>query len=79
VRQYDASGAIEREWRTHAGTEAPESGVRTVVTTDISRMRLMKDGSVLIIGTAIGWEHADQVAWLARMLPDGRIDGEFGK
>ena len=79
VRQYDASGAIEREWRTHAGTEAPESGVRTVVTTDISRMRLMKDGSVLIIGTAIGWEHADRVAWIARMLPDGRIDGEFGK
>jgi hypothetical protein len=79
LRQYGASGTIEREWRTHAGTEAPESGVRTVVTTDISRMRLLSDGSVLISGSAIGWEHADQVAWLARMLPDGRLDGEFGK
>ncbi|MDT8324077.1 MAG: hypothetical protein RRA94_08205 [Bacteroidota bacterium] len=79
LRQYDASGTVEREWRTHTGTEAPESGVRTVVTTDISRMRLLSDGSVLLSGTAIGWEHADQVAWLARMLPDGRLDGEFGK
>lgn len=79
IWQYASSGTRVREWRSHTGTEAPESGVRTVVATDIHRMLRLRDGSVLLSGSAIGWEHADRVAWIARMLPDGRIDGEFGR
>jgi hypothetical protein len=78
VRKMNAGGGIVWEWRPEHNTVPPETGIRTVVSTAPTRYVALPDGSLIISGTAVGWTSADECAWLARLLPDGRLDKTFG-